>query len=170
MLVNPMVTPLGREMVIGFEGCLSVPDLRGLVPRYARRAAPGARPRGTPLLGRRRRLLRPGHPARVRPPRRRRLPRPHEGPAQPDLHARSSRTTSTRTRSSPSRVKHRERIHRSGRCRREPRAVHPDREADVGVPSLLLHVDRRHPRRDEQAAERMPQAVHREVARRGRPS
>lgn len=34
VLINPVVTPLGEEMEEGWEGCLSVPDLRGLVPRY----------------------------------------------------------------------------------------------------------------------------------------
>lgn len=36
VLVNPVLTPLGDEMVEGWEGCLSVPGLRGLVPRYRR--------------------------------------------------------------------------------------------------------------------------------------
>ena len=36
VLVNPKVTPLGPETVEGWEGCLSIPDLRGLVPRFAR--------------------------------------------------------------------------------------------------------------------------------------
>ena len=36
VLVNPLVTPLGEEMVEGWEGCLSVPGLRGVVPRFAR--------------------------------------------------------------------------------------------------------------------------------------
>jgi len=36
VLVNPTVTPLGDEKATAFEGCLSVPDLRGPVPRYAR--------------------------------------------------------------------------------------------------------------------------------------
>jgi peptide deformylase len=36
VLVNPVVTPLGDEMIVGWEGCLSVPDLRGEVPRLAR--------------------------------------------------------------------------------------------------------------------------------------
>ena len=36
VLVNPLVTPLADEMVEGWEGCLSVPGLRGVVPRYAR--------------------------------------------------------------------------------------------------------------------------------------
>ncbi len=36
VLVNPLVTPLSNEKVEGWEGCLSVPGLRGLVPRYAR--------------------------------------------------------------------------------------------------------------------------------------
>lgn len=34
VLVNPVVTPLGEEMVVGWEGCLSVPGLRGAVPRH----------------------------------------------------------------------------------------------------------------------------------------
>jgi peptide deformylase len=34
VLINPVVTPLGEEMVDGWEGCLSVPDMRGMVPRY----------------------------------------------------------------------------------------------------------------------------------------
>jgi peptide deformylase len=33
VLVNPTITPLGDEAENGWEGCLSVPDLRGLVPR-----------------------------------------------------------------------------------------------------------------------------------------
>lgn len=34
VLVNPVVTPLAEEMEEGWEGCLSVPDMRGAVPRY----------------------------------------------------------------------------------------------------------------------------------------
>src|SRR5512139_2567477 len=34
VLVNPVVTPLGDEREDGWEGCLSVPDLRGVVPRW----------------------------------------------------------------------------------------------------------------------------------------
>ena len=33
VLVNPVVTPLGDETYESYEGCLSVPDLRGLVRR-----------------------------------------------------------------------------------------------------------------------------------------
>ncbi len=36
VLINPSITPLGDEMVDGWEGCLSVPGLRGVVPRHAR--------------------------------------------------------------------------------------------------------------------------------------
>ena len=36
VLINPVVTPLGDEQAQGWEGCLSVPGLRGLVPRHAR--------------------------------------------------------------------------------------------------------------------------------------
>ena len=34
VLVNPEVEPLGDEIELGWEGCLSVPDLRGIVPRF----------------------------------------------------------------------------------------------------------------------------------------
>ena len=36
VLINPQITPIGDTMVDGWEGCLSVPGLRGEVPRYAR--------------------------------------------------------------------------------------------------------------------------------------
>jgi peptide deformylase len=36
VLVNPEITFLGDEREAGWEGCLSVPGLRGLVPRYSR--------------------------------------------------------------------------------------------------------------------------------------
>jgi peptide deformylase len=36
VLVNPVVTLLGDERENGWEGCLSVPDLRGVVPRLKR--------------------------------------------------------------------------------------------------------------------------------------
>jgi peptide deformylase len=34
VLVNPVLTPLGADEDEGWEGCLSVPGLRGLVPRF----------------------------------------------------------------------------------------------------------------------------------------
>ncbi|MGB7816826.1 MAG: peptide deformylase [Methylotenera sp.] len=36
VLINPTLAAVGDEMEEGWEGCLSVPGLRGLVPRYAR--------------------------------------------------------------------------------------------------------------------------------------
>lgn len=36
ILVNPVLTPLSDELEEGWEGCLSVPGLRGVVPRWAR--------------------------------------------------------------------------------------------------------------------------------------
>ena len=36
VLINPTITPLGDEEEEGWEGCLSVPGLRGVVPRFAR--------------------------------------------------------------------------------------------------------------------------------------
>ncbi len=35
VLINPVITPLTTEMEEGWEGCLSVPGMRGLVPRHA---------------------------------------------------------------------------------------------------------------------------------------
>jgi peptide deformylase len=34
VLINPVITPLTDEMEEGWEGCLSVPDMRGRVPRH----------------------------------------------------------------------------------------------------------------------------------------
>ncbi|MFN3416819.1 MAG: peptide deformylase [Caldimonas sp.] len=36
VLINPQIEPLGDEEEEGWEGCLSVPGLRGVVPRFAR--------------------------------------------------------------------------------------------------------------------------------------
>jgi peptide deformylase len=45
-LVNPVLTPLGDEQEEGWEGCLSVPGLRGMVPRFARLRYEGLDPAG----------------------------------------------------------------------------------------------------------------------------
>ena len=34
VLINPVITPLGEEMEEDWEGCLSVPGMRGVVPRF----------------------------------------------------------------------------------------------------------------------------------------
>jgi peptide deformylase len=34
VLINPELEPIGEELEEGWEGCLSVPGMRGLVPRY----------------------------------------------------------------------------------------------------------------------------------------
>ena len=46
VLVNPELTPLGDEQDEGWEGCLSVPGMRGLVPRYRRLRYRGCDARG----------------------------------------------------------------------------------------------------------------------------
>jgi peptide deformylase len=33
VLINPEITPVGNDVVEGWEGCLSIPDIRGRVPR-----------------------------------------------------------------------------------------------------------------------------------------
>jgi peptide deformylase len=45
-LVNPELTPIGEETEDGWEGCLSVPGLRGLVPRHCRLRYAGHDPEG----------------------------------------------------------------------------------------------------------------------------
>jgi peptide deformylase len=45
-LVNPVITPLSEETEDGWEGCLSVPGLRGVVPRYRYLRYRGLDPRG----------------------------------------------------------------------------------------------------------------------------
>jgi peptide deformylase len=49
VLINPEIEPLGDEKVEGWEGCLSVPGLRGVVPRWARIRYRGRDPQGRPL-------------------------------------------------------------------------------------------------------------------------
>lgn len=49
VLINPVLTPLGEEMEEGVEGCLSVPGLRGSVPRYTRLRYQGFDPFGAPI-------------------------------------------------------------------------------------------------------------------------
>lgn len=46
VLVNPVITPLGDEVEDGWEGCLSVPGLRGVVPRHVRIRYQGFTPEG----------------------------------------------------------------------------------------------------------------------------
>ena len=47
VLLNPVITPLGDEQEEGWEGCLSVPGLRGVVPRWSRIRYQGIDPDGT---------------------------------------------------------------------------------------------------------------------------
>ena len=49
VLCNPVITPLSDEMEDGWEGCLSVPGMRGEVPRYSRIRYSGFDPQGKPI-------------------------------------------------------------------------------------------------------------------------
>ena len=49
VLVNPTLTPLTEEEDEGWEGCLSVPGMRGLVPRFTRLRYQGFDAHGAPL-------------------------------------------------------------------------------------------------------------------------
>ncbi|MBP6893066.1 MAG: peptide deformylase [Pseudacidovorax sp.] len=49
VLLNPVIEPLGDEEEEGWEGCLSVPGLRGVVPRWQRIRYSGFDPYGDPI-------------------------------------------------------------------------------------------------------------------------
>jgi len=49
ILLNPELTPLGETIEDGWEGCLSVPGMRGLVPRYQALHYRGVDPQGKPI-------------------------------------------------------------------------------------------------------------------------
>lgn len=49
VLINPTLYALSDEMEDGWEGCLSVPGMRGLVPRHTRLRYTGYDPFGNPI-------------------------------------------------------------------------------------------------------------------------
>ncbi len=49
ILLNPVITPLSEDSEEGWEGCLSVPGLRGMVPRATRIRYTGFTPAGEPI-------------------------------------------------------------------------------------------------------------------------
>ncbi len=49
VVLNPMVEPAAGELVYDWEGCLSIPDLRGLVPRHPAVRVRGLDRKGEPL-------------------------------------------------------------------------------------------------------------------------
>lgn len=49
ILINPVLTPIGTEMEEGWEGCLSVPGLRGLVNRHRALRYTGFDQHGNPI-------------------------------------------------------------------------------------------------------------------------
>ncbi len=49
VLLNPVITPLSGEEENGWEGCLSVPGLRGLVPRFSHIRYTGFDQYGSPI-------------------------------------------------------------------------------------------------------------------------
>lgn len=50
ILINPLITPLSPVLEDGWEGCLSVPGLRGLVPRAQSIRYEGLAPDGQPIV------------------------------------------------------------------------------------------------------------------------
>ena len=49
VLINPTITPLSDDMEEGWEGCLSVPGLRGVVPRHTHVRYQGWDAQGAPI-------------------------------------------------------------------------------------------------------------------------
>ena len=49
VLVNPVLAPLANDVEEGWEGCLSVPRMRGLVPRYKHLRYSGVDQYGVPV-------------------------------------------------------------------------------------------------------------------------
>jgi peptide deformylase len=49
VLINPVIEPVGDEIALGWEGCLSVPGLRGVVPRHLRVRYRGLGLNGQPI-------------------------------------------------------------------------------------------------------------------------
>ncbi len=49
VLLNPLIAPIGSDEEEGWEGCLSVPGLRGVVPRFAHIRYTGFDPYGDPI-------------------------------------------------------------------------------------------------------------------------
>ena len=50
VLINPVIEPLSGEMELGWEGCLSIPGLKGEVPRYRKIAYRGFDLQGEKVL------------------------------------------------------------------------------------------------------------------------
>ena len=49
VLINPVIEPVADDMEDGWEGCLSVPGLRGVVPRFTRLRYTGFDAKGRPI-------------------------------------------------------------------------------------------------------------------------
>jgi peptide deformylase len=49
VLINPVLTPIGNDLQDGWEGCLSVPGMRGLVPRHRELRYTGFDAEGRPI-------------------------------------------------------------------------------------------------------------------------
>ncbi|TBR40274.1 MULTISPECIES: peptide deformylase [Dyella] len=49
ILLNPLITPLSQDLEEGWEGCLSVPGLRGAVSRFSMIRYQGVDPKGQPI-------------------------------------------------------------------------------------------------------------------------
>lgn len=60
VVVNPEIVPLSENKIEGWEGCLSIPDIRGMVPRYTEILV-----RALDRTGKKMELTLKGFPARV---------------------------------------------------------------------------------------------------------
>ncbi len=77
VFINPVITPAGPEIVEDWEGCLSIPDIRGRVPRARAIRVTAMDRTGAQDRHRLARFPGPRHPARDRSPRRGAVLRSH---------------------------------------------------------------------------------------------
>ena len=76
-IINPEIEVVGDEIVEGWEGCLSIPDIRGTVPRALEIKVPALDRHGKRIEIAAQRVPRARDPARNRSPRRHAVLRPH---------------------------------------------------------------------------------------------
>ena len=85
-IINPEIEVVGDDVIEGWEGCLSIPDIRGRVPRALQISRDRARSPRQAHRDRRQGFSRARHPARNRSPRRRAVLRSHAIVRVADVH------------------------------------------------------------------------------------
>ena len=85
VIINPEITPIGSDAEEDWEGCLSIPDIRGRVSRATDIRVRALDRHGKPISIKVDGCSCAGHPARDRPPGRRAVLRPDDVVREPDV-------------------------------------------------------------------------------------